>query len=156
MKYDIEVDNARLIQQIFRLSNTLLATLIRDEKLSPAQAHILLFLHKKKTLNPSQLAKHLFISSASVTQTLAPMERSGLITRQRDPSDRRKVFLELTPSGRQIADKIHAIHQGLFCASFKGFSLEESKDLKSYLMRLSQNIYDNIDKTITNKEGRNG
>jgi len=49
----------------------------------------------------SQLAAQLRVTSGSVTALIDRMERAGYFLRLRDPDDRRKVLVQLTPAGRE-------------------------------------------------------
>ncbi|MDQ6605397.1 MAG: MarR family transcriptional regulator [Actinomycetota bacterium] len=51
------------------------------------------------------LCRDLLVSTGAMTNRLDKLERSGLLTRMRDPSDRRGVLLELTARGREKLDE---------------------------------------------------
>lgn len=53
-------------------------------------------------LTPTTLMRRLLLSSAGVTSRLDRLERSGLVRRLPDPSDRRGVLVELTPEGERV------------------------------------------------------
>jgi DNA-binding MarR family transcriptional regulator len=50
------------------------------------------------------LSRDLVVSTGAMTNRLDKMERTGLVARSPDPSDRRGVLLELTDEGRQRLD----------------------------------------------------
>ena len=56
-------------------------------------------------LSPTQLFKGLMISSAGITSRLDRLEKRGLVRRERHPSDRRGVLVELTDEGRIVLDE---------------------------------------------------
>lgn len=51
---------------------------------------------------PSEIAAWLHMSPAAITGRLDALERRGFVRRLPAPGDRRKVIVELTPSGREI------------------------------------------------------
>ena len=51
--------------------------------------------------SPGQLAEEMGLSSGAMTNRLDRLETAGLIRRQRDPSDRRAIEVELTDAGWQ-------------------------------------------------------
>lgn len=52
------------------------------------------------------IAERMLVSSASMTSLLDTLERRGLVQRQKHPSDRRKVLIELTGQAREIVDRM--------------------------------------------------
>jgi DNA-binding MarR family transcriptional regulator len=50
------------------------------------------------------LSRELVVSTGAMTNRLDKMERTGLVARKPDPSDRRGVLLELTDHGRRTLD----------------------------------------------------
>jgi len=75
-------------------------------KLSVAQQRILALVYfAKERLTPSMLAALLLQETHSVSGLLNRLEDRDLITRTRDRQDRRVVWVELTASGRKIAEE---------------------------------------------------
>ena len=62
--------------------------------------------HKGYVL-PSEISNEMGISSARIAATLNGLERKGLITRQIDISDRRRILVDLTPEGKSLAEAHH-------------------------------------------------
>jgi len=56
----------------------------------------------------SWLANHLNLDPATVVRTVDSLEKRGLVERRRDKFDRRLVFVEFTPQGRNTQ---HTMHQ---------------------------------------------
>ncbi|MDR2559885.1 MAG: MarR family transcriptional regulator [Oscillospiraceae bacterium] len=54
---------------------------------------------------PGDISAEMNVSSARVAAALNNLENKGLITRRTDKNDRRKVIVEITPEGREIAEK---------------------------------------------------
>ncbi|MCL2697048.1 MAG: MarR family winged helix-turn-helix transcriptional regulator [Oscillospiraceae bacterium] len=54
---------------------------------------------------PGDISSEMNVSSARVAAALNSLENKGLITRSTDKNDRRKVIVEITPQGRDIAEK---------------------------------------------------
>lgn len=52
------------------------------------------------------LTKHALITSGGVSQRLEKLERAGLIVRQVDTTDRRRVDVELTAAGVELIDSV--------------------------------------------------
>ena len=52
---------------------------------------------------PSQISDEMNLSTARVAAALNSLEHKNLITRSIDPRDRRRILVELSPSGRTLA-----------------------------------------------------
>ncbi len=58
-----------------------------------------------RSVLPSEISSEMDISTARIAAALNNLEKKGLITRQIDVSDRRKILVDLTPAGKALADK---------------------------------------------------
>ena len=61
---------------------------------------------KPYQLKPTDLYSLLMLSSGATTNRIDRLEQDGIVTRLRDPSDRRSVIVQLTPKGIQLADLV--------------------------------------------------
>jgi DNA-binding MarR family transcriptional regulator len=72
------------------------------------------------TLSQQQLVERLRLDKSTVSRLTASLQRRGLITRARDPANRRWSQLALTPHGQataaQLIARFHQRHQRLFAA----------------------------------------
>ena len=72
-----------------------------DGELSLSQFHLLGTLERaERPLPVGELAIDAGVSTPTATRMLTSLQQEGLVTRQRDPADRRVVFIELTSAGR--------------------------------------------------------
>ena len=62
----------------------------------------------KGRMHMSELAEQAEISTAAATGIVDAMEIRRLVLRHRCPIDRRKVWVEMTPRGREVLDQIQA------------------------------------------------
>ena len=74
--------------------------------IAPAQAYVLGELWFNEPLSQVDLARRLDIGKATVGQTLARLERAGVIKRQRTDADRRVVMVHLTEKGRKLREPL--------------------------------------------------
>jgi DNA-binding MarR family transcriptional regulator len=56
-------------------------------------------------LSPTAIAERLIVTTASVTSLLDTLERRGLVERQPDPTDRRRLLVMITPDGQALVDQ---------------------------------------------------
>ncbi|BAU40808.1 MarR family winged helix-turn-helix transcriptional regulator [Leptolyngbya sp. O-77] len=57
-------------------------------------------------LKPTDLYSLLMLSSGAVTNRIDRLEQDGIVTRLRDPGDRRGVIVQLTDKGIQLSDQV--------------------------------------------------
>lgn len=62
-------------------------------------------LHQGGDVLPGEISNEMDVSSARVATALNSLENKGLITRQIDKSDRRRIIVSLTAKGRDAAKK---------------------------------------------------
>jgi DNA-binding MarR family transcriptional regulator len=74
------------------------------EVLSMTEIETLGFLYRRESLLPSELASLTKIKTQSMSQILKKMEKHGVIARTPSETDRRKVYVSLTPDGRAMVE----------------------------------------------------
>jgi DNA-binding MarR family transcriptional regulator len=69
----------------------------------------LLALWETDGLTVSELGERLFLDSGTVTPLLKRLETAGLVQRQRDAQDERRVLVHLTPAGRALRRQAQSV-----------------------------------------------
>lgn len=89
-----------------------------------------------KGMTVSELSAAFGTSAAAITQHVNPLERSGYLTRESDPADRRVVRVRLTEKGRRQMDETreHILHDVYSMAAFLG--PRDTEDLIRILRRI--------------------
>jgi MarR family transcriptional regulator, transcriptional regulator for hemolysin len=85
------------------------------------------------------LAASLGIEGPTLTRHLDRLEELGLISRNRDGADRRYALVELTSAGQALCHELDAIARAANDQLLRGFSDDETAQLKSMLQRLAEN-----------------
>jgi DNA-binding MarR family transcriptional regulator len=85
-----------------------------------------------------EIAEHLSLESSTLTPLLQRLEAAGLVNRQRDPNNERRVVTSLTGPGRALKDQAHCVTQRLLSAS--GLPLEELAQINRTVRRLREAI----------------
>lgn len=79
---------------------------LRHHKLSRAGREALAVLDGAgEPLSPTTIAERLIVTTASVTSLLDTLERRGLVERQPDANDRRRLLIVITEDGKAIVDQ---------------------------------------------------
>lgn len=109
--------------------------------LSEGKFVLLFLLHgKKEGLSPHELAASAGVTRATITGLLDGLERSGMIARQHDAVDRRKLLISLTPSGEILALDLFTEHSRWIASLFNGFDDESRDALSGLLQRAWRNV----------------
>lgn len=91
-----------LINHLARLFAQALAREIKPLGLAPGQFMVLLVLWREDGLTQRDLVSRLDLEQATLANTLARMERDGLVRRGPHPSDGRAQVIRLTARARQL------------------------------------------------------
>lgn len=78
--------------------------LISEHGLTIPQLIVLQHLQEQGAMTTGMLADLISLSPATVTGILDRLELRGLVTRERRPEDKRRVLVNVTPTGKTIAD----------------------------------------------------
>ena len=96
-------------------------------------------------LSPTELRRHLVITSGGLTLQLERLERAGLVQRRPNPDDGRGVLVRLTPEGRMLADDAMGRHAALEQELIAGLTSEEQDTLAGLLRTLLRDLDDRSD-----------
>lgn len=101
---------------------------------------VLLNLTIQQDANQRQLAEAVGVSEATLTHHLNAMEKDGLLTRRRDPTNRRNHIIELTATGEAAFARLAAA-AAAFDHRLRGhFDAADLITLRELLDQLSQNV----------------
>jgi DNA-binding MarR family transcriptional regulator len=89
---------------------------------------------------PTDLVDVLGSDTAAVTRLVDRVEAAGLVRRERHPSDRRSVTVDLTDEGRALLPRIAPVFTGVTERLFDGFTDAEVTDLTALLHRMLANM----------------
>jgi DNA-binding MarR family transcriptional regulator len=77
--------------------------------LTPSYVYVLGVLRDKEYASPSEISHLLELERPTVTTLLSRMERSGLVNRVLNPSNRRETLVSLTDAGKEACDKAYPL-----------------------------------------------
>jgi len=101
---------------------------------------VLISLKSQPPGNQRELADAVGIREATLTHHLNAMDAQGLVTRRRDPANRRVHLVELTEAGEvlflRLRDAAFAFDQRLR----RGLTDRDAADLEGLLLRLERNV----------------
>jgi DNA-binding MarR family transcriptional regulator len=92
------------IRRLIQAKELYTKELNKKYQVSASQLNCLLALYENGPLPPSQIARHIMVKSSTVTGIIDRLEQKGLVNRSRKSRDRRVITVELTGSGRTLAE----------------------------------------------------
>lgn len=95
------------------------------------------------TVEPSQLAAILGVSRPTVTSNLDRLERDGLLERQTDPENRRRVRVVLTDKGRAAVEQVIPVQQALEKEMLSGVPPRQRAQLEDLLHTMLESLRQN-------------
>ena len=104
--------------------------------ISAAQVNCLLALNENGPLPPSQIAKIIMVNSSTVTSIIDRLEQKGLVARQRISQDRRIITVQLTESGKTLAENAPSPIQQKIIDGLKRLSPQEIEHIVNALNML--------------------
>ena len=115
------------MNHIARQFAILLGEGLKPLSIAPAQFPILLELWQKDGLSQQELVERADLKQATIANTLARMERDGLITREPNPDDARSRLIMLTEQARALQQQSTEITQGINQTALSDLSADEQK-----------------------------
>ncbi len=95
---------------------------------------VLLVLWEQDSITVNEISQKLILNTNTITPLLKRMENQGIITRNREGSDERKVIIRLTEKGKQMQAEAAKIPEQLGSEiASEAMSIKELLDLKEKL-----------------------
>jgi DNA-binding MarR family transcriptional regulator len=92
-------------------------------------------------ITQQELESALFMDANSVVLILNELEAAQFSVRRRDPSDRRRHIVEVTPAGRRALERADKARDSLEDEVLGTLSGEERKTLRRLLERVLENLF---------------
>lgn len=118
---------SRAVTQMYR-------PLLEGLGLTYPQYLVMLVLWEKDGLTVKELGEKLQLDSGTLTPLLKKLEVKGLVNRQRDKKDERRVLITLLDKGKDLKKHAVKVPEELLCRS--GISLEVFRDIKGRITGL--------------------
>ncbi|MFL5860435.1 MAG: MarR family winged helix-turn-helix transcriptional regulator [Solirubrobacteraceae bacterium] len=101
---------------------------------------VLLNLKIQRDANQRELAEAVGITGATLTHHLNAMEQDGLLTRRRDPANRRNHIVEITPAGERTFVRLAAGAQAFDERLRDSLTVAELNKLRTLLDKLGASV----------------
>ncbi len=107
---------------------------------TPRQFGVLALLHDNGTMGQAELGARTGIDASVLVTMLNPLEVGGLIRRERDPADRRRHVVELTPAGEAYLLRAARAQAEVEDGLFAGITPAQREQLGELLIALEASL----------------
>jgi DNA-binding MarR family transcriptional regulator len=110
-------------------------------RLHPSEIHLMLVVREQPDLNASEMAQATGVSIGAVSQTLARLERKGIITKTRDSSLKNRVTATFTETGKAAIEGFEeqrASSAASFSNYLAGLSETQKEVIESFLSQMEE------------------
>jgi DNA-binding MarR family transcriptional regulator len=105
--------------------------------LTRGQFHLLKLIARQDGHPVRRMAEFLGVSPPAVTQNVDKLERLGLLTRERDPKDRRGIILTVSPLGSEVVHRYESLKTERLAPVLGQIEPEEIETLARLMQRFS-------------------
>lgn len=129
--------------QVSEAWNSLFRRIAADMKecsavVSPAQFYLLKMLSSVGPQRMSELATRLDITQSGCTAIVDRAIAAGLVRRERDPSDRRVVWVAITEEGESTLTELQRAHASLVAHYIREMDVDEVEDLADLMQQVAK------------------
>jgi MarR family transcriptional regulator, lower aerobic nicotinate degradation pathway regulator len=122
--------------------------------LHPYHHAILAVLDEGSREAQGEIADALGYDKGQLVGLLDELESGGLIERQRDPADRRRHVVRMTPAGRKTLERLRRLSASLETSFLSSLGEQDQRELHALLLRLAEQHLPNCKLTPPGASGR--
>lgn len=135
------------IRKIMKLYNQMLETVCQDYRLSKIEVSIINFLqHNPQKDTAADIVEMHMIAKSQVSGAVELLIQKGLLQREQDTTDRRRIHLSLLPAASPVTAAIHSIRCQFKDVILNGFTPEECQLYEEFNSRLLENVKAALDR----------
>ena len=117
--------------------------------LRPRQFQVLGLLHDHGGMAQTDLVGEMGVAPSVLVTLLNPLEAEGLVARERDPCDRRRHLVTLTPAGETRLDRASRAQKDTEDVLFAALDDAEREQLRDLLLAMRDGLAANGDAACT-------
>lgn len=130
------------LRMAHRASQRYLQERIEPHGVTLGMWYFLRALWQEDGLTQRELSHRIGTMEPTTLSAIAGMEKSGLVLRERNAADRRKLHVWLTPKGRALKATLMPLAVGVVEKATEGFSPEDRERFLAYLGMVQRNLAD--------------
>jgi DNA-binding MarR family transcriptional regulator len=125
-----------------RATQRYLQVRIEPHGVTPGMWYFLRALWQEDGLTQRELSRRIGTMEPTTLTALAAMEKAGLVTRERDAQDRRKLSVRLTAKGGALKTELLPLAREVVEQATTGFTPEDRERFLGYLAAVQRNLSD--------------
>lgn len=134
------------VRKIIKLYDRMLETVCRSYQLSKTEVSIINFLqHNPEKDTAADITEMRMLAKSQVSASVESLIQKGLLQRQPDRIDRRRIHLSLLPTVLPITQDIHKVQCRFREVILDGFTENECKLYEAFHDRLLENVVAALD-----------
>lgn len=139
MEHNLSVEEQVIValRRITRAADIHSHLLQRDYGVTGPQLSTLRVVHRLQPVSTGALARAACIGYATLTGILDRLEENGLVTRTRDPDDRRSVILKMTKAGERLLSSAPSLLQTRLREEIAKVSERDRSNILNTLLRVA-------------------
>ena len=148
----MDSNKTSLAEQILRISNKLIflekKSIIKlgGLKLYPSEIHLIDVIAKGHDINASKMAARLGVTKGAVSQTLARLEKKGILHKTKDPQNKNELTVYFTPLGKNVLEeqrKLQVRFHDQYAKYFSNISEKEKTIIMGFLKKM-EDLFDGL------------
>ena len=112
----------------------------KQSNITPSELRALFRVAEAVIITPKALAQLLEMTTGAITAISTRLVDTGLLTRVQHPTDRRSLYLELTPAAHKLMEEMHRDFRALIDDAAAGLSASQRASLTASLSTLVVNL----------------
>lgn len=129
------------INHLSKLFKCSIKELCNERGINSTYSQIIMHLSRRPEGVPqNDIAEHAHLAAPTVSLTLKNMEILGLISRETDMVDNRKIIVKLTPKGYEMDEVIRGCFKELETKMIDNISLNDLSNFKRILIMMKKNL----------------
>jgi len=133
--HDRDVTLLYLIKQVELAVRDALDGVVAAADLTTIQYTALTVLERHPGITSAELARNSFVRAQTMAEMVTYLLGRGLVSRERDESNRKQYLLTLTSEGQRVLDDLFDPVADIESKMLDGFDVGQTEILRTYLMR---------------------
>jgi DNA-binding MarR family transcriptional regulator len=139
-EHDRDVTLLYLIKQVELAVRQALDDVVATADLTTLQYTALTVLERHPGMTSAELARNSFVRAQTMAEMVTYLLGRGLVTRERDQSNRKQYLLSLSREGHQVLEDLYDDVADIEARMLEGFDLGQTEILRTYLSRCRHSL----------------
>lgn len=144
---DWELQLGFLIHDVSRLRRSAFDRCLKPLNVTRSQWWVLAYLSREDGMTQSQLAEELDLGKVAIGGLIDRLEKSGLVRREADASDRRVNRVFLVSQSKQLISKMRRVSHQMNAVILRGLAESELEASAKTLDAMKRNLLDYLNST---------